>query len=83
MARAKTMISSDEKIAKAQDAVERAKNKYDSAVAELKKVMEKKEEIKRAELIDAITKSNKSYDEILAFLRSDNQRNKSQTNLRS
>ena len=81
MARAKTMISIDEKIAKAQDAVERAKNKYDSAVAELKKVMEKKEEIKRAELIEAITKSNKSYDEILAFLRSDNQRNKSQTDL--
>ena len=69
MARAKTMISIDEKIAKAQDAVERAKNKYDSAVAELKKLMEKKEEIKRAELIEAVTKSNKSYDEILAFLK--------------
>jgi len=69
MARSKTMISIDEKIAKAQDAVERAKNKYDSAVAELKKLMEKKEEIKRAELIEAVTKSNKSYDEILAFLK--------------
>jgi len=68
MARAKQRASVEGKIEMAQDKVVRAKERYDSAALELKRLMEKKEAMMKGELMDAFAKSDKSYDEILEFL---------------
>lgn len=65
---ARRTISIDEKIAKQQEAVDKAKAKYDAAVAELKELQDKKDDEKRKEVIDAIASSGKSMDEIMTFL---------------
>jgi len=43
MARARKTITLDEKIEKAQDAVEKTKARYDAAVQELRALLEKKD----------------------------------------
>ena len=62
--------SIDDKIVKAQENVERSKAKYDAAIAELKQLLAKKDAMKKDELMNAIIRSKKSYDEILEFLKS-------------
>lgn len=71
MARTKQNISIDEKIANVQDNVEKAKAKYDTAVKELRTLMEKKEAMKKQELFKAIENSSRSYEEILDFLKAE------------
>jgi len=61
----------DDKIEAAQDKVYRAKCKYEAAVAELKDLMARKSAMMREEIMNAIDRSGKSYDEILAYLKSD------------
>lgn len=51
---ARKTISIDEKVEKAQEDVARAKERYDSALEELKLLLEKKDEQKKAELISVI-----------------------------
>ncbi len=46
-----------------------AKDKYDAALAELDRLQQKKNEIQNKELIKAIEKSGRSFDEIMAFLK--------------
>ena len=69
MARTKTMASIDAKIAKAQTAVERAKNRYDSAIAELEALYTEKRELQAKELAAAIEKSGRSYEDVLSFVK--------------
>lgn len=71
MSRVRTRTSIDEKIEQQKQAVSRAKDRYDAAVAELEKLMKKRDEIRNRELIAAITSSSKSFDEIMAFLQED------------
>lgn len=61
-------ISIDEKIAKQKEVVSAMKDKYDSALNELNLLMKKKQEIQGKELLNAFVNSNKSLDEILAFM---------------
>ena len=68
MARTGSKNLIDDKITKAQDAVVRAKTRYEAALADLENLMIKKEEMKKEELYAAIGKSSKSYDEIMRFL---------------
>lgn len=68
MAGTRRKISIDEKIEKAKKNVTQAKERYDAAVAELEKLMTKKQELQNKELFDAVVKSSKSYEEIMAFL---------------
>ena len=68
--RMKKMISIDEKIEKARLDFEKAKVKYDAAAKDLQDLMAKKDAIRKDELIKAIARSGKSYDEILAFIES-------------
>lgn len=63
-------VNIDAKIEQAKAAVNKAKDKYDAAVDELEKLMKKKAELQKAELYEAIAKSNKSYAEIMEFLNS-------------
>lgn len=54
----------------AEEAVFKCKREYDDALSHLKNLLDKKIEIQNEELIKAVTKSNKSYDEIMNFLNS-------------
>ena len=68
MARTRRTITLDEKIEKAQEVVFQTKDKYDAAVEELNKLLQKKQELQRKELLKAIEISQRSYDEIIKFL---------------
>ena len=46
-----------------------AKDKYDAAVAELEKLMKKRDEVRQKELLNAFASSNKSFEEVMSFLR--------------
>ena len=68
MSRTRKTITLDEKIEKAQAVVFQIKEKYDAAIEELNKLLKKKQEIQKQELLKAIEASTKSYDEIMKFL---------------
>ena len=68
---ARRTITIDEKIEKAQAEVIKAKEKYEAAINELKELQEKKKEIQSKELMEAFQESSRSYDEIMAFLKSE------------
>lgn len=65
---ARRSISIDEKIQRAEAEVVKYKEKYEEALTELKKLVDKKKELQSAELLNAIEKSKRSYEEILVFL---------------
>ena len=75
MARTTGIESLEQKIEKAQADVVKAKQKYDAAIAALKDLMDKRDALRRDELITAIMKSSKPYDEILQFIKEDVQSN--------
>jgi len=68
MARTAGIESLEQKIEKAQVDVVKTKQKYDAAVSKLGDIMDKRDALKRDELVTTIMKSNKSYEEILRFL---------------
>lgn len=68
MARTRKSGSIEDDIAKQEEAVAKAKERYDTLVARLKDLYAKRDEAKRKQLLDAISKSDKSYDEIMEFL---------------
>ncbi len=71
MARTIGLDTLEQKIEKAQTDVIKTKQKYDAAVAVLKDLMDKRDAVKRDELISAIMKSDKSYNQILQFIQAD------------
>ena len=58
----------EDKILKAQEDVQNYKEKYEAACATLKELETKRDEQRKEELMSLIKSSNKSYEEILAFL---------------
>lgn len=64
----KNNISIDEEIVKQEEQVAKSKEKYDADVKKLKDLYAKRDEIKRKELLEAVEKSSKTYEEIMAFL---------------
>lgn len=73
MARQISMDALNAKIEKAQQNVLRTKKAYDAANEELKKLLDKRDSLKRDEIVNAIVRSQKSFDEIMAFLSEDEQ----------
>ena len=71
MARTTGLEAIESKIEKAQMDVVKTKQRYDAAVSKLGDLMDKRDALKRDELIKTIMKSNKSYDDILRFLNDD------------
>ena len=74
MARIKKSLSMEvvnQQIEEAQEAVVRAKKKYDEATDQLKSLLEKRKELQTIELMDAVLKSQHSYEEIIRFIKSD------------
>lgn len=75
MSKTTGLESLEQKIEKAQVDVVKTKQRYDGAVAVLKDLMNKRDALRRDELITAIMKSSKPYDEILQFIKGDEQSN--------
>lgn len=68
MARTKSIDTIEQKIEKAKSDVDHAKTKYEATVEELERLMTMREALRKEQLISAISNSDKSYDEIMAFL---------------
>lgn len=64
----KNAVSLDETIKAQEGAVAKAKIRYDAEVAKLKDLLAKRDEIKKKELLAAVEKSDKTYEEIMRFL---------------
>ena len=65
---ARKIISLDEKIEKAEAAVLAAKAKYDKALDELEKLVTKRKQLEDKRILEAYHESDKTADEIVAFL---------------
>ena len=67
---ARRVITLDEKIKKAEAAVAAAKAKYDEALDELAKLVEKRKQQDDKKVLAAYHAGNKTADEIVAFIES-------------
>ena len=67
--RIKRSVTLDSKITAAQEKVVRMKARYEKSVKTLEALMEKREESRRRELMEAVRKSDHTYEEILCFIR--------------
>ena len=68
MARMTSMEALEKRIEKAQAQVSKTKKQYDAAVAALSDLLDKRDALRRDELVKAIMKSERTYEEVLAFL---------------
>lgn len=68
MARRKSLKKIDALIAEKQQAIERAKARYERLCSELKELYEEQDRIMAAEVLDALRKSKRSYRELMTFL---------------
>ncbi len=68
MARMTSMEALDKKIEKAQELVSRRKKLYDEAIASLSDLLDKRDALRRDELVKAIMNSARTYEEVLEFL---------------
>ena len=68
--RTRRSVSIDEKIQSAREVIARTKARYDKEVSFLKFLLDKRNEIRKNELMKAIEKSDRTYEEILRFIRS-------------
>ena len=68
MARVTAMQAVEAKIEKAQEAVSKKKKEYDEAIAVLSDLLDKRDALRRDELVNTIMKRNKTYEEVMAFL---------------
>lgn len=74
MARGKRIIGIDavnQQIEAAEAEVIKAKKKYDEATDKLKSLLDKKKALQTEELMNAVMKSSRSYEEILRYVQSD------------
>lgn len=74
MARGKRIIGIDavnQQIEAAEAEVIKAKKKYDEATDKLKSLLDKKKALQTEELMNAVMKSSRSYEEILRYIQSD------------
>lgn len=67
MARMTSLEVLEQKIEKAQDKVSRSKKQYETAVAELSELLDKRDAIRNDNLLKAFAKSEKTYEEALEF----------------
>ena len=69
MARTKSTVSLDGRIREAERKVTEAKSRYDSAVSELKSLIEERKELQVKELMREMEKSGKSFEEVIRLIR--------------
>lgn len=68
MPRGRSTTTLDDRIRQAKEKADKAKTRYDTAIEELNVLINRKRELQNKKLIDAIAKSDRSYDEIMNFL---------------
>ena len=61
----------DEKIRQSEAALAKAKAKYDAEAAVLKELLQKRQAMRDRELMEAIAKSKRSFEEILDYINRD------------
>ncbi|UUM12863.1 hypothetical protein NQU17_04700 [Clostridiaceae bacterium HFYG-1003] len=61
----------DEKIRQSEAALAKAKAKYDAEAALLKELLQKRQAMRDRELMEAIAKSKRSFEEILDYINRD------------
>ena len=61
----------DEKIRQSEAALAKAKARYDAEAAVLKELLQKRQAMRDRELIEAIAKSRRSFEEILDYINRD------------
>lgn len=66
---ARRRITIDEKIQQQKQIVSNIKDKYDAAISELEQLMKRRDELRNKELLDAFASSDRSFDEIMTYLR--------------
>lgn len=71
MARMTSIDALEAKIEKAQQQASKAKKQYDEVLAKLSDLLDKRDALRRDELVKAILKSDKTYEEVLEFLGTD------------
>ena len=69
MARMTTMAALEQKIKNAQEQVSKTKKAYDTAIATLSDLLDKRDAIRKDELMKAMAKSDRTYEEVLEFLK--------------
>ncbi|MFZ2256614.1 MAG: hypothetical protein WAV55_00560 [Clostridiaceae bacterium] len=60
----------DEKIKQSETSLAKAKSKYDAEAALLKELLQKKKAMRDQEIMEAIAKSKRTYEEILDYINS-------------
>ena len=68
MARMISMEVLERRIEKAQEQVSRTKKQYDAAISNLSELLDKRDALRKDELMKAFMNSDKSYEEVMAFL---------------
>ncbi len=68
MARARKDGSMETRIEKAEQKVKRLKVQYDSALAQLKTLLDEQDRIRAERILKAIAKSGKSFDEVVRLI---------------
>lgn len=68
---ARRKISIDDKIEQQKLVVSKAKDRYEAELEQLNELMKKRDELHNKELLQAIEKSNRSFEEIMDFLDTD------------
>ena len=58
----------DQKIKKVKEKVDKAQAEYNAVAKELKELMDKRDKIQANEIIKAIAKSGKSYEEVIEYI---------------
>lgn len=71
MARTLSLEALERKIERAQEQVSKTKKQYDAAISVLSDLLDKRDALKRDELVKAIVKSEKTFEEVIAFLNCD------------
>ena len=72
---ARRSIPIEERIAAQEQEVLKAKKKFEEASDKLKDLYRKRDEGRQKELLEAVTRSSRSYEEIMAFIQSDTDEN--------
>lgn len=66
-----TTESLDMKIEQQKEVLEKAKVKYEAEKEELAKLIKLRNEMRKEELMEAVVKSDRTYEEILAYIKGD------------
>ena len=62
----------EERILQAQEDVVKAKKKYDDSTVILKQLLDKRQAMRMEEVMAAIAKSNRNYEDIISYINSNN-----------